>query len=64
LIIIISKVSIATVTSVCADVITADRGIPFLSERICFLVPNLFLLSRAKNCHPGLHKYDFIDALK
>ena len=40
LIIILSTVSIATVTSwVFADVITADSGIPFLSVRICLLVP-------------------------
>jgi hypothetical protein len=42
LIIMLSTVSIATVTSwVFADVITTDKVIPFLSVSICRLVPNL-----------------------
>ena len=44
LITMLSIVSIATVTScVFADVITTDKGIPFLSVRICLLLSNLLL---------------------
>jgi len=44
-----------------ADVITVDRGIPFLSVKICLFVPNL-LLSVAISCHRP-PKGDFIDML-
>jgi hypothetical protein len=44
LITMLSTVSIATVTSfIFVDVITMDKGIPFLSVRICFFLPNLLL---------------------
>jgi hypothetical protein len=47
LITVLSTVSITTVTSwVFADVITADKGIPSLSVRICLLLPNLLLSVR------------------